>query len=121
MLALAKYLLPKTFCRIFIFVQEYTTGELVFSRASKVIFKSFHFLCHFTGVSLPILKSDDIFPAVSLFLVRHSLMVLLSACQFNELFCYLDPIMGLLWRKTGQVGRREGGKERRSVRLRDKL
>lgn len=35
-------------------------------------------------------------------------IVLLSVCQFNELFYDFDPNNRLLWRKAGQVGRRKG-------------
>lgn len=71
------------FYRIFIFVSEYTDGGPVFSRASKVIFKSPYFLCHFTGVSRPTLRSGYIFPAVSVSSEAESHCSFLSVCQFN--------------------------------------
>lgn len=77
-----------------------------FLRASKMIFKSFHFLCHF--ISLPAPGSAYIFPAVSLFPVRQNLIVLLSICQFNKLFYDLDSNNGAFVKKSRRAG---GGEE----------
>lgn len=62
------------------------------------------------SISLPALRSSYEFCAVFVSGEAQSYCSL-SVCQFNKLFYDLDPIIGLLWRKAGQVGRREGERE----------
>lgn len=77
---------------------------------SKVIFKSSHFLCHFTGASFPAPRSVYIVNAVSLrFQVRQSFIVLLSVFQFNEVL-WFRPNNEVLVEKS-RVSRKEGRRE----------